>query len=544
MNTRFFIALVCALAVFTVAANAASQTPYEGPRRAADIDGSRTPAVHLIPLLDEAWEEIRSDDDPAQPFSTRMTCGDCHDYSTIGMGWHFNASAGNSRAGRPGEPWFLIDKDTGTQVPLSYRPWPGTWTPEQLGLTPWDFVKTFGRHMPGGDVGEKVEDPPDMNARWDISGHLEINCLVCHNASPDQNQSEWVFQVGRENFRWAATGASGLGVVRNMASKLPDWFDPVFGPNPDDLWNMPPKVDYDKAKFDPDQRVFFDVVRDPPPERCYFCHSTTPADTNMAKSWQNDGDVHMTTGGFTCIDCHRNGLDHFITRGYEGESSHPQTASLTCAGCHLGEGCEGSPEAEGGRLGAPVPTHDGLPESHLEEMTCTACHAGPLPTQDVGRVKTSRANRLGIHGAAQWDTELPYILAPVFLKQADGTIAPQNIMWPAYWGVMKEQEVTPLPVEAVAPFVTVLRQTKAFEALKAEWQKAETDTAEVELDYDTEDAKVKAQEGLEKAGKANAIAVEETTAESAANLLAANTAFQVAVADFKRFLAAQLEAEE
>ncbi|MHC4417984.1 MAG: hypothetical protein ACYSU6_05295 [Planctomycetota bacterium] len=89
-------------------------------------DGSRAVPVHLIPLLDEEGERIAPDDELLLPFSTRKTCGLCHDYEKIAGGWHFNAGVMNVPAGRVGQPWMLVDAGTGTQIPLSYRHWLGT----------------------------------------------------------------------------------------------------------------------------------------------------------------------------------------------------------------------------------------------------------------------------------------------------------------------------------------------------------------------------------------------------------------------------------
>lgn len=97
-------------------------------------DGSRTPPVHLLPLLDNEGNEIIPTNNPDKPFSTRFTCGECHDYDAIRQGWHFNAAAVDTQAGRPGEPWFIVDDETGTQIPVSSRAWPGVWQPEALGL--------------------------------------------------------------------------------------------------------------------------------------------------------------------------------------------------------------------------------------------------------------------------------------------------------------------------------------------------------------------------------------------------------------------------
>ncbi len=462
--TRFAIAAMLG-AVICVTANGA-------PRKHVIVDGNRTRAVHTIPLYDDEYNEIRPDDYMAKPFSTRNTCGDCHDYDKIGMGWHFNASQNITDPGRPGEPWVLVDESAGVQLPLSYRGWAGTWKPQDIGMTEWDFLKEFGRHMPGGDVGDKEEPEPNTKARWDISGKAEINCLACHNDSSRQSQSEWAIQIGRENFRWAATGASGLGIVQNMASRLPDYYDLVNGFNKDNSYAAVPEVKYQASNFDAKNRVFFDVNRNGKDNRCYYCHSSVPKNVAPEKIWAWDGDVHLLAG-LTCTDCHRNGLDHTISRGYEGQSKDPAYSTLTCRGCHLGDTSGKAFEFMGGRMAAPRPLHRGLPPVHLEKMTCTACHSGFLPGDKTERIRTARANRLGIHGRAQWDTEVPYIMAPVFVRQEQGKIEPHEVMWPAFWGSMKGDKVTPLGLEVVSPIVTALRDADEKARQEIERQKAE-----------------------------------------------------------------------
>ncbi|MBN2128898.1 MAG: hypothetical protein JW741_05350, partial [Sedimentisphaerales bacterium] len=76
-----------------------------GPVRAEDgepllgdeSDGSRAHPIHLIPLFPEnedgeKGEQIDPEEVDVMPFSTRMTCGECHTYEAIGGGWHFNAA--------------------------------------------------------------------------------------------------------------------------------------------------------------------------------------------------------------------------------------------------------------------------------------------------------------------------------------------------------------------------------------------------------------------------------------------------------------------
>jgi len=401
-------------------------------------DGSRAVPVHFIPLIDEEGEKITPDDDPLLPFSTRKTCGFCHDYKKISGGWHFNAAEPNVAAGRAGQPWVLVDAGSGTHIPLSYRSWPRAFRPEQLGLTPWQFVQLFGRHMPGG-VGEDINaETIDLEARWMVSGELEINCLSCHDADPAHDQAEYAVQIARQNFRWAAAATCGFASVSGSAKRMPDTYDPLMPEPLDDPKLIPPNITYRKDAFDHRRQVFFDLVTEIPSERCYFCHSNKIL--TEAETWATDEDVHLAAG-LTCVDCHRNGLDHNITRGYEQESSvsaNPLAGALSCAGCH-----------EEGRLGAPVPSHPGIPLIHFDKLTCTACHSGPWPDQKTHRVKTARAHGLGTHIGKAKDEVLPHIISPVFAEQQDGRIAPHNLIWPAFWGGLKGEKVEPIAIEIV-----------------------------------------------------------------------------------------------
>ena len=416
--------------------------------------GTQTKMVHRIPIYDQPIFEgedpmkiTPTGEPPIMPMSTRNTCGQCHDYEKISSGWHFNAMDEKAPGGTPGEPWILADAKTGTQLPLSYRARPGVWNPADVGLTPWAFTGLFARHMPGGGTGGKygvaVIDP---NARWDVSGRLEINCLVCHSANPQQDQVQWFQQLGKQNYRWAATAAAGLATVKGTARKLPDGFDILMGDSPD-----APVVAYDKSRFNDKGEVFFDIVRKPSANRCYACHSQTrPHTEGHDGKWKADEDIHMT-GGLTCVDCHRNGMDHMISRGREGDAEatgHETTASLTCAGCHLGEHAEGD-DSLGGRLGAPVPEHVGLPTVHLEKISCTACHSGPRPGAEALRDQTSRLHDLETHIKHHGPNVLPLVRSPVFVRQDDGKIGLHRAVWPAFWGRMKDDKVTPLLPKAV-----------------------------------------------------------------------------------------------
>jgi hypothetical protein len=419
-----------------------------------ESDGSRAAPVHLIPLFDEEIPEfdkksfkILPEDELLQPFSIRETCGKCHTYEKIARGWHFNAPDANVDPGRAGQPWILVDAGTRTQVPVSYRSWPGTFRPEQLGLTHWQFVRRFARHMPGGGPGEMLdqsEAPEEMMRAW-VSGTLEINCLACHSAESGYDQTEYALQTALQNYRWAPTAACGFASVSGAAAAQSDIYDPLMS---DAI-----KVTYRQGTFDHKNRVLFDIVRKVPNERCYFCHSNFDLNAQDAEKWKADEDVHLAAG-LNCVDCHRNGVNHNIIRGYPGEdkiSNNPLAATTSCEGCHVGTESSESPGE--GRLGAPRPEHPGIPPIHFEKMTCTACHSGLWPDKKTYRTKTSRAHALGTLGVNKSAEALPHILTPVFAKGADGKIAPHKLFWPAFWGVVKDDNVAPVALETVSEVV-------------------------------------------------------------------------------------------
>ncbi|MFC1635448.1 hypothetical protein ACFL5Z_11450 [Planctomycetota bacterium] len=458
-----FRIVLCVLTLCLVAGAAETEQKLLGD----ESDGSRAHPIHRIELLaepSEAGEEAVKVDpniDPEEevllPFSTKQTCGTCHSYGIIAGGWHFNAVDPNVEHGRPGQPWLYVDARTGTQIPLSYRSWPGTYKPAQFGLSDREFTKIFGRQMPGGGPGET--DDLDEVMRQYVSGKLEINCLSCHNGDPRQDQggpAGYAVQVSRGNFRWATAASSGLATVTGSANDMDEMYDP-FDPfsveSAQSGKKKPPTIAYHKNVFDYENTVFFDILREVPAHRCYFCHSNLYIGKEHTEKWACDEDIHMKAG-MTCVDCHRNGIAHNINRGYPGEektSGNKLTATSSCEGCHLGDKSTSDPD--GGRLGAPVPEHRGLLAVHFKRLTCTACHSGPWPAAEPHATKTSIAHRLGTPNVNKAREMLPHIASPVFAAREDGKIAPHKLVWPAFWGVLKGEQVEPIEFNTVTKVI-------------------------------------------------------------------------------------------
>ena len=459
------IGLVCLLMLAASAVCAGAEGGLLGDKS----DGSRAHPTHEIPLYysneDGEKEKVAPDADPVMPFSTKLTCGECHSYDVINKGLHFNYVDPNVDPGRPGQPWILTDGRTGMQIPISYRDWDGVYHPNEVGLSTREFTARFGRHFPGGGAGEVTGDKPDDVMREFVSGKLEINCLACHNGHYNQNMGGpggHAVQVVRESFRWAATASSDFARVKGSAKEMPSMYD-IFLPEAP-TGKTPPTVYYRAAAFNSDLEVAFDILREAPSHRCYYCHSNVFYTDDHTEKWTTDEDIHMTSG-LTCVDCHRNGIEHDIIRGYPGEPSDPNvhiTATSSCEGCHLEE--HAGKTAEAGRLSAPVPEHVGLPTVHFEKLTCTACHAGPWPEEQTVWSKTSRAHRLGTPNVNKAPEVLPHIVSPVLAKQADGKLAPHKMVWPAFWCTVDDQNVAPVAVDTVTSVIGSLFEDKELPA--------------------------------------------------------------------------------
>ena len=432
---RGMLALLCCLLV-------CSAQGQEIDAQVGDIrDGSLSGAVHHINLYTEKGRRISPTSNFDQPYSPSETCGQCHDVDTISQGWHFTPAADANAAGRPGEPWIYVDIATATQIPLSHTPWPGTFQPADLGISDWNFIRLFGRHMTGGGPGvhdaNTVVLPGD---RWGPSGSLEINCLTCHSAELMHDQSVVSEQIARQNYRWSATATASFGYVKRSARRLRDNYQ--LG----DTARAGPQVSYDESRFFADNKIFLKLDRDVANERCYFCHSTKVLSHDAMDNLQ---DVHMASG-IACVTCHGHGLDHKIRRGDETEARETGNVSpgrFSCVGCHLPE--EGMERPRAGQFTAPRPEHKGLPPIHFEKLSCTACHSGPWPRPETVMGKTSRSHALGTHGANPVDDRLPYVQLPVFAPGHDGKLQPHRLIWPAYWASVAGDDVVPLSPDAV-----------------------------------------------------------------------------------------------
>ena len=457
--------MLCLLSVATLLVPVGLAVSFGAEDRSTLKADSRARYVHRITLYDENGVAIDPSDPLALPYSPENTCGKCHPVGQVHGGWHFNAMDAEIPPGRPGEPWIWTDPLTGTQLPLSYRRWPGVHHPDDIGLTVWQFVQKFGHHLPGYKTDHEIVDQVGkVDSRWPVAGKFQVDCMICHSADNAHDMNERARKLEDQNYSWAPTAALGLGVVRGAVKRLPEDFDPLEPPNPDYPDRVLPMIDYDETRFDANDRVFLDITRHMSADRCYFCHTTRMVGPDALPSWHSDEDVHLAAG-MSCTDCHRNGIDHNIVRGYAvktTEADQSAVGTLSCAGCHLDDNFGADSDSLAGRLGAPLAVHVGLPPLHFELMTCTACHSGPWPRKASQTLQTAMAHQLGLATKKRTMQDAPQIVAPVFVRQSDGKIAPHKLIWPAFWAIEHAGQFEPILPEEIKSVVTGKR---AFEPI-------------------------------------------------------------------------------
>jgi len=451
LSTIFFAQTDSLEKIDTLAISDSLSEPTSFIKKVGDkSDGSRFHPVHLLKLYDEYGITIDPNDQFQQPFSTRQTCAtECHNYSIISDGFHFNFNNSDIENSRPSEPWIYTDPTTLSMIPISYRKNNGTFTPDEIKLTNMKFLDRFGPYYPGGDISEmdSLQNPKNY-FRWEVSGNLEVNCLICHDADTYYDKAEYAGNIRKQNYKWAAAASSSLTEFKGNASKMPDNFDPynlTTVQSVDQRSSVPPSTKYDKSKFNSANKVFFDINKNISNEKCYYCHSSVVTDNNFNELWKRDVDVHLKAG-LNCVDCHRNGLDHNITRGIDNHREE-ETSPFSCEGCHITQTDDGEPI--NGTLGAPIANHAGIPPIHFERIACTTCHSGSWPNGEARYVKSSRNHFLGMHGTNKAPNVFPHVQSSVFTESEESLIETRNLVWPSFWGSIQNDEAIPLSIEFI-----------------------------------------------------------------------------------------------
>jgi len=428
--------------------------------------------VHRIALLDAKGTPIGPTSEA--PYSPRMTCqgsgpAPCHSYETISKGTHSRAYPSlRPEVQRPDRfMWTLFDGSTGMAAPVSHGALaakPAAFDPK-VHMTSYKLAMRFGPfHVGGGRLeldaagnrydahlaanpalrtasgsgeGSPAADPDYYQAQWDQSGVLEADCLACH-ALRGYDHVERATQIAAKNLQWAATVGAGFGVVEGKVSDLPI---PSGGEKPE----VPVKVKYNPAIFSPEGTVHLELGK-PPDANCLFCHRR-PARGQTAWTDCLDADVH-SKAGLRCVDCHRGGADHVLAGNRK--TPKPEFASLTCRGCHTT-----------GRIGAPVPAHQGLPRLHLDKIACETCHVGPRPRTIPLIIERPTDPLWSVPRISQRPSGPP-CYAPVYGEDPNGLVNVFLRLLPAYYANRRpDSSLVPLD-----PAYVFSRFSRAAEAIK------------------------------------------------------------------------------
>jgi len=86
------------------------------------------------------------------------------------------------------------------------------------------IVLLFGRHHPGGGPGmNPTTQPVDPKARWQFSGKLEVDCMICHSADNSHDPAERARQIEiQQNFQMGADDRAGTGACAGSGQDAED----------------------------------------------------------------------------------------------------------------------------------------------------------------------------------------------------------------------------------------------------------------------------------------------------------------------------------
>ena len=401
---------------------------------------ARHPNINLFDKNFDMIDPINGEN-PNAPFSTRVTCGLCHDYDAITEGYHFQQGwdvISDTFGVADDQPWVLSDGRMGGFCLTSFRQFAKKHndTEADIDLPVYKFIAsasynpgdpTCGACHPGGGgmefdregnrYDEHLADNPELKesldgdyhqSNWDQSGVVEADCFLCHMHG--YNFAARVEQLQNENFQWATVAGSNLGIVDGYVT-----------------YGDTPVVNYNKRYFNTDGTISIDVSVSPD-ENCVFCHGASGVKKRGFSC--NDAvnpDIHSEQG-MTCTDCHPADISHNFARGpHAHTATDPEDSAnlmLGCRECHME-----------GYLGATVPHHTEVRPSHLKRISCEACHIPKLGRAaamgfDLSSgeitVITNPPDADGVGSPSSWK--------PTYVRQKNQVIYPMNIIHTAYWG--------------------------------------------------------------------------------------------------------------
>ncbi|MBM3495879.1 MAG: hypothetical protein FJX72_16375 [Armatimonadetes bacterium] len=412
-----------------------------------------TPHVPVV-LTDEAGNPIDPHAADPRPYSPRQTCGGCHPYDKITQTYHFTMGADvmsdDWGAKHRNRPWMSSPGQNGGQQHMSYN-----WLPKKVnaradavGLTPYAFFSKCGGCHPGGsifekdrdghryDVRQKAEPQPAASldgdyhkADWVRSGVLEADCMMCH--MPKYDRKGRAEQLGKLNYRWAATVGAGLAAVEGAVAE-----------------GQTPRLAYKPGAMRNGQiRIIPARSSD---ESCLLCHAEAET-KKRGHVWDGrNEDVHAE---MACGTCHTT-QDHHILEGNSNAvfvNADRKGLKLSCEGCHSAR-----------RMGAAKPVHKSIPASHLKTMACVVCHVRDANVTAVHTVDTTTGKSVGVltnPSAKKYGESMAW--QPALFRLKNGKISIGNALLPSWWGSRVGNVIHPLTfAETGRAYETVKGQIK------------------------------------------------------------------------------------
>lgn len=328
-----------ALAVFVFAAAAwGSYVVWAKPQA---LPTAQTSPLHpTFALLDQNGENVLTS---GQPISTMQTCGTCHDTAFIAShSFHSDLGLADfSAAGQTGsgKPWDASNGLFGKFDPLTYR-YLSQAGDERLDLSTAEWLMVNAARVSGGGPAVASRDGQPLSSLapdasnpetslldpqtgevkawdWAESGVSEMNCLLCHSASP--NNEARIAEIQAGNFGDAATATLlGSGIVVKSA----------------DRWS------YNDEAFSEDGQLKQDYIQiqDPTNDNCAQCHGVVHTDRETPLTLQAcDTSQFQTATTGQVVSSQRiseSGLNladkNSLTRSWD---IHAERA-LKCTDCH------------------------------------------------------------------------------------------------------------------------------------------------------------------------------------------------------------------
>jgi hypothetical protein len=482
---------------------AETQVPFTVKQNLAPVKPEAPQRIHPpVTFLNEQGAPVAR---AGGALSLMQTCGRCHDTNYIAKN-SYHATVGMNELGEPGSTaskraWDMSPGLFGRWNPLTYRRLSARGD-ARLDLGTADWIRAMGpRHVGGGPAvfsrysGKRLDeitsagatDPethvldPDTGeaAPWDWkqSGTVEMNCLMCHVAEPDNAARVQAIREGK--FRWASTATlEGSGMVSRNGDTW-DWnpaafnadgtvdmksfrisdpssdncrachgnacrcTDPVVFQNSLDNWS----VETTGEIFSPD-RMFDSGMNlkgktglsrpwDVHAERLMECANCHYAPNNPA---YNEKESAADRPGHLRFDTRRTGFsdylqrpDHNFAKGHTAQGTvarHMDSSMRDCRQCHIAEN-----------------KHDFLPykQLHFENISCQTCHVPQMhaPARRLTDWTVLRPDgkpmveHKGVEGQTNTPESLIWGYRPVLLlhEETDGKLrlGPYNIIASWYW---------------------------------------------------------------------------------------------------------------